>query len=588
MPIWYHFAASPRLRRLNGSAPAKCLTERHNLRLVGEAVDLAISITDPSHVDSSQCECYSCMEIERGTDCPHPNRCVKKAQELLDTLPTKWDPRSPPFDSLARVPNGDDENQGTDRYFNRQAIVKGNIAEIFRIFTEGDPLEGRASLTHFPVRRDEQRIFFGKAKKLPAIGDGTIFGAGVFFKNDEARNLKIRYDSRQGSPDASGVILAIAHAVAKADKHSPLALVLASDTTVNVLTKKLSDLENCDFVGIEDAYLLKNTIGILREHKAPIRFVLQKEPVGKDDARKADILAREALLLVCPSPLVEASHTFLISGARLSTMSQALAYKLIKKGRNGNQPPARPRTEDTLRRVKTETLESTGKRISDPLIWRAIRNPDLSRQARYFLWMLLHDAYKVGSHWNRDTMPPELKARARCAEDGQLETMEHILSECSSPGQKEIWRLAQTLWTKKTRNGKWRQPSTPSILVNAMAPDQGKKNEPDDGTPRFLKLLTTESAHLIWKLRCERVIRNENQKLSITEVENRWLKAINDRLKLDQQLTNTKLGKKAIPRNLVKETWKGTLHAEHALPEDWIGCTGVLVGMSFGIRRGEG
>ncbi|KAG6914361.1 hypothetical protein DXG01_000791 [Tephrocybe rancida] len=273
------------------------------------------------------------MEIKRDADCPHPNRCVKKARELLYTLPTKWDPRSPPFNSLVRAPNGNDENQETDRYFNRQAIVRGNIAEIFRIFTEGDPLEGRASLTHFPARRDEQRIFFGRAKKLPAIGDGTIFRAGILFKNDEARNLKIRYDGRQGSANASGVILAIAHAVVKVDK---------------LPTQLSTDLENCNFVGIEDAYLLKNTIGILREHKAPIRFILQKELVGKEDARKADNLACEVLLLVSPSPLVEVSHTFLISGAKLSTMSQSLAYKLIKKGRDGNLLPARPRTEDIL------------------------------------------------------------------------------------------------------------------------------------------------------------------------------------------------------------------------------------------------
>lgn len=64
------------------------------------------------------------------------------------------------------------------------------------------------------------------------------------------------------------------------------------------------------------------------------------------------------------------------------------------------------------------------------------------------------------------------------------------------------------------------------------------------------------------------------------EILNRWLKAINNRIKLDRMLTNTmRFSNKAIKESLVLKTWSGVLLNEENLPDNWIRQSGVLVGM---------
>jgi ribonuclease HI len=94
--------------------------------------------------------------------------------------------------------------------------------------------------------------------------------------------------------------------------------------------------------------------------------------------------------------------------------------------------------------------------------------------------------------------------------------------------------------------------------------------------------------YLIWKLRCECVIGRNSEPPTANEIHNRWVHTINERLEIDKNLTNElKFGKQYIlPRKLVLDTWRGTLHAEKDLPRDWLKKAEVLVGIvSIGSRR---
>jgi ribonuclease HI len=89
----------------------------------------------------------------------------------------------------------------------------------------------------------------------------------------------------------------------------------------------------------------------------------------------------------------------------------------------------------------------------------------------------------------------------------------------------------------------------------------------------------TESAHLIWRLRNERVIQ-EKGPASLREIHNRWLKQMNNRLSLDCAMRDVmKYDKKAIKMPLVKKTWKKVLKNEHTLSRNWPRDTEVLVGV---------
>ncbi|KAJ6577972.1 hypothetical protein B0H19DRAFT_1337824, partial [Mycena capillaripes] len=78
-------------------------------------------------------------------------------------------------------------------------------------------------------------------------------------------------------------------------------------------------------------------------------------------------------------------------------------------------------------------------------------------------------------------------------------------------------------------------------------------------------------------LRNERVIQ-EKAPASQVEIQNQWLKVINDRLGLDRLLTNSRYRSTLIPISVLSRTWHKVLQNEDQLPKDWIRKAGVLVG----------
>jgi len=180
----------------------------------------------------------------------------------------------------------------------------------------------------------------------------------------------------------------------------------------------------------------------------------------------------------------------------------------------------RRRTEDNLNRIKDSIQDRFNYIPTSELIWKAIRHKDLERKTRDFMWMIIHDAYWTGTHWLRGSMSPELQERAFCTLCGKVDDFRHILTECESPGQNTIWNLASEVWGLKNSTTPWTFLSLGDILGCGLA---RAKNA---GENRLWKILIAESAYLIWVLRCERVIANEGNPFTETEVQNRWVKMI--------------------------------------------------------------
>ena len=119
------------------------------------------------------------------------------------------------------------------------------------------------------------------------------------------------------------------------------------------------------------------------------------------------------------------------------------------------------------------------------------------------------------------------------------------------------------------------------------------KGRPQKGANRLYTIVVSESAYLIYRLRNERKFDREDDEpeksFTITEIERRWHRTINDRLTEDRLKANTfHRTKRAINKDLVLETWNGTLENQDSLPPDWIGWkTGVLVGTTARRPRGR-
>jgi hypothetical protein len=244
----------------------------------------------------------------------------------------------------------------------------------------------------------------------------------------------------------------------------------------------------------------------------------------------------------------------------------------------------RPRTSANLERVRLEIEDDFGRHTSETTIWKAIRHKDFTKETHTFLWKVAHDAFMVGNKWLRDNFPDNLKERANCLTCGSEDSMEHILTQCSAPGQEEMWELAKEAWEK--RGYEWIKPGIGVIIGCGLVrlPDEASENEerrprrsPRKASERLYRILISESARAIWAMRCRRVIDPKAPEATEKEAQNRWRSRMNKRIELDIALTNKRRYKtKALDMMIVKETWRGLIENESEY--DWIKLGGVLVG----------
>ncbi|KAJ6449573.1 hypothetical protein C8R45DRAFT_849688, partial [Mycena sanguinolenta] len=96
---------------------------------------------------------------------------------------------------------------------------------------------------------------------------------------------------------------------------------------------------------------------------------------------------------------------------------------------------------------------------------------------------------------------------------------------------------------------------------------------------RLFAIVVSISMRIIWNLRNQCVFETHSSP-SEQEINSRWVSMMNAALRQDQLLTNTaRFGDLAIKKQLVLNTWSGTLFDEDSLPDDWTKTKGVLVGI---------
>ncbi|KAG1807249.1 uncharacterized protein BJ212DRAFT_1536934 [Suillus subaureus] len=93
---------------------------------------------------------------------------------------------------------------------------------------------------------------------------------------------------------------------------------------------------------------------------------------------------------------------------------------------------------------------------------------------------------------------------------------------------------------------------------------------------RLLRILISESAHLIWVLRCDRTINGvQHSEQSITK---RWTTMINKRLQTDR-ITAKVIVRKENYKNLVTSTWSDVITTNTNHNKNWAIALEVLVGI---------
>ncbi|KAF8869204.1 hypothetical protein CPB85DRAFT_1241638 [Mucidula mucida] len=111
-------------------------------------------------------------------------------------------------------------------------------------------------------------------------------------------------------------------------------------------------------------------------------------------------------------------------GAKLKALTQTSAYKIIRKWKMQSdtyqEKLDRKRTEENIIDTRKAAAERCEAEVLRKQLWYLIRKKDFTRSVRYFMWMLIHDAYNVGNHWKHI---PGCETRATCQTCGTEENM---------------------------------------------------------------------------------------------------------------------------------------------------------------------
>jgi ribonuclease HI len=398
-------------------------------------------------------------------------------------------------------------------------------------------------------------------------------------EQNQAWNKAIRIPGEDQSNQV-GEIAAIVAAASMAPPSRPLKIYTDSKYVINGLTENLPDWEDQGWIGVKNVDLFKKVAYLLKRRTAPTFFQWVKGHEGNLGNEESDRLAKEGAHKDIPDELdLEIPHNFDLQGAKLSALTQAIAYKGIQERKT---PYTRQTTEVNLQRARDALNDYTGTMETDATLWLDTRNPNLQIKVQQYLYKSMHGTQKIGEFWKNI---PGYEHRQLCQTCQTMESMEHILTECREPTRHIIWDLARNRWPHG--NIPWPDMnigiilgcgsiSTVQEIEDHNPPDDAARRKPRKGPKtRLLQILISESAHLIWALRCERVI--QEKQLNTNEITVRWHRAINKRLAEDK-ITATKIKRTSEAIQKVRNTWEGVLRMDGDLPHLWVYNNEVLVG----------
>lgn len=572
MPYWYHVGTKERKVSIYGDRWGKCHRDNHNIRTVGEMLYHARKLEyrqtrgpegTNGCLDSVDCGCIEC-ESDRNVGCDDPPKCRRNAHKKLDNLEGIWDPRIP---LPAFAPPHDEQDTPHDSVRLRPPLEPAQTPlDLVRIFM--DESDGaRASLLPHPHNHrdseDDITVFTDGSCHNNGAANAQC-GSGLWYGDGDLRNRSIRLPPTLPQSNNAGELAAILIAMQTHKRERTLRIMSDSQYSIAAAATRANEWLSRGFVGVENRELVMAIVGEALHSQAVTYFTKVKGHSGLEGNDGADRLANDGALKPNADDIdLSAADIIRRAGASLRHMTQALAYRSIRERDTVGE---RSRTRSMMTSIKATIEEVTGTSHTDKAVWRAMRlrkKHALSQKFSAWAWKTTHQAYKIGPYW-RDFCVE----RAPCTQcDVPEETMEHILTECRCSGQEVIWELAQKAWTK---TGLVWPPITLGLILGVGLLEVREGDRVLRGRTRLLKILISESAHLAWLLRCEWRLGREQDPTKLhtpAEVERRWRKAIERRMRMDWLLTSARVyGRRALRRTEVQWTWEN-LTPEAAVPD---------------------
>ncbi|KAF6745619.1 ribonuclease H-like protein [Ephemerocybe angulata] len=403
-------------------------------------------------------------------------------------------------------------------------------------------------------------------------------GSGVWYGEGDARNLATRIGDPHPQTNNTGELIAILQAIQ--DNGNSKRILISSDSkyALDAITTNAQTWSDKGYEGVANADIVRAIAGEILRSKSTIYVRKVKGHSGNAGNDGADALANLGAMKEAPDTIdLSLGDEIRAMGARANCMTQASAYRLIRSKKKGGE---RKRTAARVALARAAVSHTTGMEPKPETIWKSLRKRKkgtITQKFSAFAWKSLHEGYKVGKYWKYID-----EDRLRCQPcNAEIESMEHIIQECRVSGQETVWKLAKEAWSHT--GIQWPEVTFDLILGIGSVEIKGRDGKIRDGRTRLFQILITESAYLIWLLRCEwRISREQNtMKIhTVQEIRARWKMAVTRRLRLDWALTSKiSFGKRAMRAAEVKRTWNGLADTEKFgnLRKEVVG-EGVLVG----------
>lgn len=590
LPYWNHIGWPSTARHNNNTNHPICLRRIHRVYTVGDMQTNAKNYESAQHKKRSNCRCEECRQA-RALGCTDPNKCWKAAANLIQKL----DPEFVPQDDVA-AEAWDIRNEWI--LFDKCTPKATHLSDHFRILR--NPLISEV-LVNSPVPVVAPAVA-GIRESIQATAAGAVHteeqqhraGGGAFISPDNPMNISVVVPKTLTQTANAGEMLAIIHLLRAIPLDAELQLTVSSKWARNMLTNQriIQRNESRGYFDCPLGPLISAAIANARARTGPLYIYYE---ASSPNRALASDLARGAVSHIADLPAhehgVPAPMSFIPPGLSLTQAKQSELYRTLQ---TTTYPRERKATARKVPKILSTAQKKWHRYITAVGFWEGVlKSRTLSRNVIAFLWLMIHDAHKIGNYWAQ--MSPPWSDRATCS-CGDLETMNHIMFECPLSAGRYIWPQVRELFRKKGINWPF-EDNVNDILSSVFATVKDADGHPRPGAARFIQIVITEAMFVIWKLRNSRVIdraEDEDERVITQQEAVRALaKALDKRITDDQRLTNrTKYGNRALSRAIVMSTWSGALLNEANLPPDWLRQDGVLVGLmvprSAGLgRRGE-
>jgi ribonuclease HI len=157
-------------------------------------------------------------------------------------------------------------------------------------------------------------------------------GAGVWYSANDPRNTSLRIPPSLSRTQLNAEIVATLHCVQSSPPDMPLRVTIRGDAITAVVNRNLGKWEDRGWIGVPDKAPIQALAACLRKRKAPTIFAILQNTESSASYTMASQLAKDGSAAAAPSDInVTIAHQLQLWGAKLSALTQALAYKGIKE-----------------------------------------------------------------------------------------------------------------------------------------------------------------------------------------------------------------------------------------------------------------